>query len=203
MASQRGAVMKRGGILSRGRQAKITKNVLRIITTLSLSSFVHNFGKKICFVCVFIKQSDQNPRRNIHFSDCGLENAQFRRPQTTFVSRPQASTTSTVFTNWHRWCPCAPFHRPLPWPSKAGGRRGRVPSSSKVWRGRPKKPRNFILFQNCKNCFEWHIIQLCSRNALIKLHLDRWFPAYHTAPPPKSKVCDDTLGHWPVYSGLN
>ena len=99
MASQRGAVMKRGGILSRGRQAKITKNVLRIITTLSLSSFVHNFGKKYVLCVFFPKQSDQNPRRNINFSDCGLENAQFRRPQTTFVSRPQASATSTVLTN--------------------------------------------------------------------------------------------------------
>ena len=65
------------------------------------------------------------------------------------------------------------------------GRRGRVPSSSKVWKGRPPETSELL---RLKKCFEWHIIQLYSRNAGRKLHSGRWFRAYHNALL-HSKVC--------------
>ena len=69
--------------------------------------------------------------------------------------------------------------------SRGEGERERVPSSSKVWRGLAQKSRNFFFFQNCKNCFEGHIMHLCScSEEREQIHLYRWFLAYHTDPPP-------------------
>ena len=80
------------------------------------------------------------------------------------------------------WCPCAPLHTPLPFASKAGG--GGGDSSSPFKKFGDDVPRNLYIFQ--LKCFEWHIIQLCSRNVRRTL---LWVGVFGLIipPPPAQK----------------
>ena len=93
----------------------------------------------------------------------------------------------------------------LPWASKAGwggGQRGRVLSSWKVRRGRPPEASEVLLFQNCKKCFELHIIQLYSRNTGRKVYLGRWFRACHPPSATQKSVGFGPIPPTPLFKSL-